>query len=69
MNPYMIGAWLRARLHLGERDQKGANLVEYILLIVFIALVVVAAVKVLQGGVSAKFEDAKACLDKNCPAP
>ena len=37
MNPTSWVHGLRARLHMGEHDQKGANLVEYILLIVFIA--------------------------------
>jgi Flp pilus assembly pilin Flp len=54
----LLRAWMQARLHLGERDQRGANLVEYILLIAFIAIVVVVAVKVLGNTVSGNYSSA-----------
>lgn len=58
MQMNILRAWLRARLHLGEHDERGANLVEYILLIAFIAIVVIVAVKVLGGTVSTQFSSA-----------
>ena len=33
MDMNLLRTWLQARLHFGERDERGANLVEYILLI------------------------------------
>jgi Flp pilus assembly pilin Flp len=51
----LFRAFLSARLHLGERDERGANLVEYILLIAFIAIIVIVAVKVLGHTVSDQF--------------
>jgi Flp pilus assembly pilin Flp len=56
----VLRTWLAARLDLGER---GANLVEYILLIVFIALIVVVAVAALEDEVTSEFNDASTCLD------
>ena len=52
--------WLVARF---DMDERGANLVEYILLVAFIALVVVGAVVFLQGRVSTKFNSAGNCLN------
>ncbi len=54
--------WLRARLHFAEHDERGANLVEYILLIAFIAIVVLVAVKVLGSTVSTQFSSADSNL-------
>jgi Flp pilus assembly pilin Flp len=48
-----LGAWLRARLQL---DERGANLVEYALLVSFIFLVCVAAVAVLGDEASQSYE-------------
>ena len=54
-----LWTWLNAKFHMGEYDdERGANLVEYILLIVFIALIVLIAVKVLGRTVSTKFSSA-----------
>jgi Flp pilus assembly pilin Flp len=53
-------AWLMAKL--GVQDEKGANLVEYVFLLVFIALVVVAAVVLLGNNVSNKFSSASSRL-------
>ena len=55
MNLSVLKAWLDAKL---ARDEHGANLVEYILLIALIALAVIAAVIVLRGQVSSKFSEA-----------
>jgi Flp pilus assembly pilin Flp len=48
-------AWISVRWHLAGQDERGANLVEYILLIAFIAIIVIIAVKVLGRTVSTKF--------------
>jgi len=58
MNMDLLRTWFQARLHLGERDERGANLVEYILLIAFIAIIVIVAVKVLGRTVSTQFSSA-----------
>ena len=52
--------WLIAKL--GITDERGANLVEYVFLLVFIALVVVVAVTALGTKVSTKFDDASTKL-------
>ncbi len=51
----ILKTWLVARLSKSER---GANMVEYILLVVFIALVVIAGVKLLGNQANTKFGDA-----------
>jgi Flp pilus assembly pilin Flp len=53
-------AWVIAKL--GITDERGANLVEYVFLLVFIALVVVIAVTALGGKVSEKFSSASTQL-------
>ena len=53
-------AWVIAKL--GITDERGANLVEYVFLLVFIALVVVIAVSALGGKVSEKFSSASSQL-------
>jgi Flp pilus assembly pilin Flp len=55
MNLFIIKTWLETKL---AKDERGANLVEYILLVAFIALVVIGAVTFLQGKVSNKFSTA-----------
>jgi Flp pilus assembly pilin Flp len=54
--------WLIAKL--GVTDERGANLVEYVFLLVFIALVVVIAVIALGKNVGHKFEDASSQLNQ-----
>ena len=58
----LLRAFAKARLHLGEHDERGANLVEYILLIAFIAMIVIVAVKVLGGTVSGNYSSADSNL-------
>ena len=53
-------AWLMAKL--GVKDERGANLVEYILLVALIALAVIAAVVFLRGQVSSKFDQTGSTL-------
>jgi Flp pilus assembly pilin Flp len=60
MNLSVYKAWLIAKL--GIKDERGANLVEYILLLTFIALVVIAVVTALGGKVSQKFSSASSEL-------
>jgi len=47
-------AWVLSRV----KSERGANLVEYILLIALIALLVIASVQFLRGRVSNKFNEA-----------
>ena len=62
MNMHLLRTWLQARLYSGERDERGANLVEYIMLIAFIAIIVIVAVKVLGQTVSTQFSSANSNL-------
>ncbi len=55
MNLFVLKTWLQARF---TKDERGANMVEYILLVALIALAVIAAVVFLQGEVKQKFSDA-----------
>ena len=55
MNFFVLKTWLESRF---TKDERGANLVEYILLVALIALAVIAAVVFLRGQVSSKFNDA-----------
>jgi Flp pilus assembly pilin Flp len=61
MDLTVFRAWLRAKCSI-ERDDRGANLVEYVLLLAFIAIVVFVAVKVLGTTVSSKFSRADSAL-------
>ena len=62
MDLFILRTWLESRLHVGERDTRGANLVEYVLLLAFIALVVMGIVTALGRKVSTKFSSAEASL-------
>ena len=55
-------AWIGVRRNVAGRDQRGANLVEYILLIAFIAIIVIVAVKVLGRTVSTTYSSANSNL-------
>ena len=52
MNLFVIRTWLQARFTATER---GASMVEYILLVALIALAVIAAVSFLGRGMTDKF--------------
>jgi pilus assembly protein Flp/PilA len=56
-----IQSWVTARTTNSER---GATMVEYGLLIVFIAVVVAAAAEILGGNVSALFDDVSTEIQK-----
>jgi len=60
MNLFILKTWLETKL---VNDERGANLVEYILLFAFIALAVIVAVSYLQGKVSNKFSTAGSSLN------
>ena len=53
MNLFVLKSWLQAKF---AKDEQGANLVEYILLVALIALAVIAAVVCLRGQVNSKFD-------------
>ena len=55
MNLFVVRTWLIARFTNSER---GASMVEYILLVALIALAVIAAVVVLRGQLDTKFSEA-----------
>jgi len=62
MNLYVLKTWLQAKF---TKDERGANLVEYILLVALIALAVIAAVIFLRGSVSSKFDETGSKLSSN----
>ncbi len=62
MNLFVLRTWLQAKF---TKDERGASMVEYILLVALIALAVIAAVVFLRGQVSSKFNDAGSQISKN----
>jgi Flp pilus assembly pilin Flp len=60
MNLFVLKTWLESKF---ANDERGANLVEYILLVALIALVVIGAVTIFQKKVSGKFSDASTGLN------
>jgi Flp pilus assembly pilin Flp len=55
MNLFIMRTWLEAKF---GKDEEGASMVEYILLVALIALAVIAAVVFLKNQVNSKFNDA-----------
>ena len=53
MNLFVLKTWLQSRL---TKDEQGASLVEYILLVALIALAVIAAVVFMRNQISDKFD-------------
>jgi len=62
MNLFVLKTWLEAKMN---KDEDGASLVEYILLVALIALAVIAAVIFLRGQVQNKFSEAGSKLSTN----
>ncbi|MEX1006552.1 MAG: Flp family type IVb pilin [Acidimicrobiia bacterium] len=62
MNLFVLRTWLQAKF---TKDERGASMVEYILLVALIALAVIAAVVFLRGQVSSKFDDAGSKISSN----
>jgi Flp pilus assembly pilin Flp len=57
MDLSIIRTWLQAKLNL--KSEQGANLVEYLLLLAFIAIIVLVAVTALGSHVSSTMDSAK----------
>ncbi len=55
----VLKTWFEAKF---VKDEDGASLVEYILLVALIALAVIAAVMFLGGGINSKFDQAGSAL-------
>ena len=63
MDFYILTTWLRARSSTRRQaNERGANLVEYLLLLAFIAIIVLVAVQTLGGTVSSKFSSTNTSL-------
>src|SRR5690242_6937347 len=62
MNLFVLRTWLEAKF---AKDEKGASMVEYILLVALIALAVIAAVVFLKDQVNNKFNDAGSKLSSS----
>ncbi|MCZ7525784.1 MAG: Flp family type IVb pilin [Acidimicrobiia bacterium] len=62
MNPMVFKTWFEAKFRMHE-DERGANLVEYILLVALIALLVIGAVAFLRSRVENKFSEAGSSLN------
>jgi pilus assembly protein Flp/PilA len=61
MNLFVLRSWLQARFTNTER---GASMVEYVLLVALIALAVIAAVIFLGGQLNDKFSKAGSTLNE-----
>jgi len=66
MNLFVLRTWLRARW--AAREERGANLVEYLLLLGLIAIAVMGAVTFLGGQVNGLFNQAGSQVSR-APAP
>jgi Flp pilus assembly pilin Flp len=62
MNLFVLKTWLQAKF---SNDERGASMVEYILLVALIALAVIAAVVFLRGQMQDKFSDAGSKLSNS----
>jgi Flp pilus assembly pilin Flp len=62
MNLFIWRTWLQAKF---GKDEEGASMVEYILLVALIALAVIAAVVFLKDQVNDKFNDAGSQLSSS----
>ena len=61
MNLFVVRTWLSARF---TKTERGASMVEYILLVALIALAVIAAVVFLRGQMSNKFDEAGSTVSR-----
>ena len=62
MNLFVLKTWLQAKF---SNDERGASMVEYILLVALIALAVISAVVFLRGQMQDKFSDAGSKLSNS----
>ena len=60
MNYTILKSWLTARLHV--ESERGATMVEYVLILALIAIFVIAVVTALGKSVSSKFSQASSGL-------
>jgi pilus assembly protein Flp/PilA len=61
MNLFVLRTWLQAKF---TKDERGASMVEYILLVALIALAVIAAVVFLGDQMDTKFNDAGSTVSR-----
>jgi pilus assembly protein Flp/PilA len=59
MNLFVLRTWLQVKF---DKEQRGASLVEYVLLVALIALIVIAAVAFLGNVLNAKFDESGSTL-------
>ena len=60
MDLFLVKTWLKARLNVDT--ERGATMVEYILILALIAILVIGVVAALGGRVSSKFSQASSGL-------
>ena len=65
MNLYVLRTWIRARW---ARDERGASLIEYVLLVSLIAMAVIGAITFLGSQLSPRFNNAGSQLS-SAPGP
>jgi len=65
MNLFVLRSWLQAKF---TEDERGASMVEYILLVALIAISVMAAVVFMRGELDTNFSDAGSKVS-NAPNP
>ena len=60
MNLFLVKTWLQARF--GSDSERGATMVEYVLILALIAILVIGVVAALGNSVSSKFSEASSGL-------
>jgi pilus assembly protein Flp/PilA len=60
MNLFVLKTWLKARMNVDT--ERGATMVEYVLILALIAILVIGVVAALGGSVSKKFSQASSGL-------
>ena len=60
MDLFLVKTWLKARLNVDT--ERGATMVEYVLILALIAILVIGVVAALGGKVSSKFSQASSGL-------
>ena len=60
MDLFVFKTWLKARMHVDT--ERGATMVEYVLILALIAILVIGVVAALGGSVSKKFSQASSGL-------
>ncbi len=60
MDLFLVKTWLKARFNMGS--ERGATMVEYVLILALIAILVIGVVALLGNQVSSKFSEASSGL-------